>query len=416
MASKSFEGIIVGGGIIGTAVCMTLAKRTNASLALLEAEPELALHQTSRNSGVIHSGLYYRPGSLKARTCVRGREALYRFCQEHGIEHERCGKIVVASEKSELGALKRLWKRGEANGLSGLKFLTKEEIRDYEPNAQGEAALYVPQTGIVDFKQVAEKFAQEARRYGAVIITSSKVFGFQRKGESFLIESTSGTYQCRFLVNTAGLYSDRIAKLCGLESPVRIIPFRGEYYELVAERRALVRNLIYPVPDPRFPFLGVHFTRLIDGRVEAGPNAVLSLKRTGYSKFSFSFKDTFQTLAFPGFWRLAVRYFGTGLKEFCRSLSKSKFTKALQRLVPEVRKEDLVEAPSGVRAQAVDRGGFLLDDFKLIVEEGMVHVLNAPSPAATACLAIAETIANTVIRKAGLKSLSLPLLEELLGS
>jgi len=397
------DGIVVGGGIVGTAVAMTLSKRTYARIILIEAEKELAQHQTGRNSGVIHSGLYYRPGSLKAATCVRGREALYSFCAEHGIKHERCGKLVVATSEEELSALRELARRGEANGLSGLRVLRAEEIRAYEPEASGVAALLVPQTGIVDFTEVARAYAAEAERSGARIVTGAEFLGMKNRDGEFVVETTSGNFNCRFIVNTAGLYSDRIARRCGLRPRVRIIPFRGEYYELVPQRRFLVRNLIYPVPDPRFPFLGVHFTRQVNGKVEAGPNAVLALKRTGYGRFSCSLRDALEIFSYPGFWKLAGRYLPTGLAEFHRSLSKRAFTSALKRLVPAVREEDLLPAPSGVRAQAVDTTGALVDDFCILEVPGQIHVLNAPSPAATASLAIADVIAERVIKGVGLK-------------
>jgi L-2-hydroxyglutarate oxidase len=384
---------IIGGGIVGLATAHALAAGPLGAPLVLEAEDRVAAHQTGHNSGVIHSGLYYRPGSLKARNCVEGRAAMVRFCAEHGIAHECCGKIVIATAASELPALDELARRAEANGLAGVRRIGPEEIREREPHATGIAGLLVPETGIVDFADVARTLARLVETAGGTIQTGARVVAVRRDGGALVVETTRGPVRCRHLVNCAGLHSDRVARLCGLATALRIVPFRGEYYELVAERRDLVRHLVYPVPDPRFPFLGVHFTRTIHGGVEAGPNAVLALRREGYSRTSFSARDTGELLAFGGFWRMARRYGRDAVGELYRSLSTRAFVRALQRLVPDLRSADVRRAGSGVRAQAVEPGGALVDDFRIVEADRMIHVLNAPSPAATASLSIGRTIA-----------------------
>lgn len=376
------------------ATAMELTSRPGLSLIVLEAEDRLAVHQTGNNSGVIHSGLYYKPGSLKARNCVEGREAMYRFCQEYGIAHERCGKVVVATRKSELSALEELERRGRANGLQGLRRLSSEEIREYEPHVSGIAGLLVQDTGIVDYVQVTQKFADLVRAAGGEIQTGAQVQGFCHETGGLLLQTPRGEVRCRYLVNCGGLQSDRIARMCGVNPRLQIIPFRGEYYELIPERHYLVKNLIYPVPDPTFPFLGVHFTRMIHGGVEAGPNAVLSFKREGYRPWSFSISDVLETASYIGFWRMSAKYWRTGIGEFHRSFSKQVFVKALQRLIPELRFDDVRRAGAGVRAQAVEPTGLLVDDFRIVEAERMIHVLNAPSPAATASISIGKTIAQ----------------------
>lgn len=393
------EVVVIGGGVVGTATAMALLGRCpGLQLTLLEKEPRLAAHQTGHNSGVIHSGLYYKPGSLKAQNCTTGREALYAFCAERGIAFERCGKVVVAAHAGELPALDELERRGRANGLAGLERLDGAGLRSHEPRVAGIAGLYVPQTGIVDYTAVTEAYAAVIRERGGTVRTSCRVHGVRRLGDGFRLATTQGEIACRFLVNCAGLHSDRVARLCGAEPAVRIVPFRGEYYVVRPERRGLVRHLIYPVPDPAFPFLGVHFTRMIDGELEAGPNAVLALKREGYGRFSISPRDLLETLAYPGFWRLAGRFWRVGLAEYHRSFSKGAFVASLQRLVPEVRAADVVRGGAGVRAQAVDRDGKMVDDFRIVTTERMVHVLNAPSPAATASLSIGQEIAAEVAK------------------
>ncbi len=384
---------VVGGGIVGVATAMAVSAGSRVSLAVVEKEASLAAHQTGNNSGVIHSGLYYKPGSLKARNCTVGREALLRFCESHGIPAERCGKVVVATTEDEIPALDELKRRGDANGLTGLRRLGPEEIREIEPHAVGVAGLFVPQTGIVDYVRVTEAYADEVRTAGGEVMLSAPVIRIVRDGDGMVLETGRGTVRCRFLINCAGLHSDRVARLAGVDPGVRIVPFRGEYYKLVPERHHLVKNLIYPVPDPEFPFLGVHFTRMVGGGVEAGPNAVLALKREGYSRWSFSLGDTFGTFAFPGFWRMARSYWRMGFGEYWRSFSKPAFVKALQRLMPEISSRDLAPGGAGVRAQALDPAGKLLDDFKIVEAERQVHVLNAPSPAATASISIGEAVA-----------------------
>lgn len=389
-----YDVAIIGGGIVGLATALSLVTRLRLSLLVLEAEAELACHQTGHNSGVIHSGLYYKPGSLKAQNCLAGRQALFAFCRDHGIAHEQCGKIVVATNERELPALDELERRGRANGLKGLRRLTPVEIVEHEPHIRGLAGLLVPETGIVDFRQVAQTYAALVREAGGVIQCHARLHQVRRYPTDLVLHTAAGDYRCRHLINCAGLQSDRVARLCGIEPGLQIIPFRGEYYEIVPERHHLIRNLVYPVPDARFPFLGVHFTRTIHGQIEAGPNAVLALKREGYSWLDISLRDLCQVTAFPGFWRMIRKYWRTGCGEMYRSLNKKAFHKALRRLMPDLRLEDIRPAGSGVRAQAVEGNGALVDDFRLVEAERMIHVLNAPSPAATASLSIGQTIAQ----------------------
>jgi L-2-hydroxyglutarate oxidase len=402
MGERGVDVAVIGGGIVGMATAMAVLARRRLSLVVLEKEGRLAAHQTGNNSGVIHSGLYYKPGSLKARNCTVGREALYRFCAERGIPAERCGKVVVATRDEQLPVLDELRRRGEANGLEGLRRLIPEEIREIEPHAAGIAGLLVPQTGIVDYVRVTEAYAEEVRRCGGEVRLDAAVRRIARDGRSMVLETGAGEVRCGSLINCAGLQSDRVARLAGVEPGVRIVPFRGEYYELVPERRNLVRNLIYPVPDPEFPFLGVHFTRMIAGGVEAGPNAVLAFKREGYTRWSFSVPDLLDAFSYLGFWRMAGRYWRMGIGEFWRSWNKAAFVRALQALLPEITDADLVAGGAGVRAQALDGDGKLVDDFRIVETERQVHVLNAPSPAATASLAIGETVAELALRNFGL--------------
>ena len=391
--STIYDVAIIGGGIVGLATAMALTNRGRHSLIVIEAEDHVAAHQTGHNSGVIHSGIYYKPGSLKAKNCVSGRLAMYKFCAEHGIAHENCGKLIVATSPEEIPALDRLEQRGLANGLEGLRRLKVEEIKEYEPHAAGIAALHVPQTGIVDYIGVTEVYAQIVAQAGGVIQTSSRVTGFHANNAEFVLDTPKGEVHCTNLINCAGLQSDRVAKLCGVDPGLQIIPFRGEYYDIVPERQFLVNNLIYPVPDPNFPFLGVHFTRMVKGGVEAGPNAVLAFKREGYT-WAFSLSDSLQYAAFSGFWRMAIKHWRMGFGEIYRSLSKAAFVKALQRLLPELRIEDVHRSGSGVRAQALEPNGQLVDDFRILEAKRMVHVLNAPSPAATASISIGQSIAE----------------------
>lgn len=392
--SQAWDVAIIGGGIVGTATAMALVRRAGVRVVVLEAEPTLAAHQTGHNSGVIHSGLYYKPGSLKARNCVEGREAMYRFCAEHQIPHDRCGKLVVATEPSHLPALEELERRGRANGLEGLRRLRAEELTEYEPAVVGIAGLHVPHTGIVDYTAVTTAFGRIVSEAGGEVWTGARVSSVTRRNGSLVLDTTKGAVESRTLINCAGLQSDRVARLCGVEPGVKIVPFRGEYYELVPERQSLVRNLIYPVPDPRFPFLGVHFTRMIRGGIEAGPNAVLAFRREGYRRNSFSIRDSLEMFAYMGFWKMAAKYWLMAVGEWHRSFSKRAFVKALQGLIPELRDEDVYPSGAGVRAQALDPQGALLDDFRIVEAEQMVHVLNAPSPAATASISIGEAIAG----------------------
>jgi len=393
------DAVIVGGGIVGLASALALlARRPDASVVVLEKEPGLAAHQTGRNSGVVHAGLYYKPGSLKATLCTRGRTLLERFCEEHGVPLERCGKVVVATGEEELPRLAELERRARENGLRGARRIGPDELREREPHARGVSALFVAETGIVDYKEVAGAYAREIARRGGEVRTGARVTRIEARPDAVVVGHGSGDIEARVLVGCAGLASDRIARLAGMAPTVAIIPFRGEYWMLAPERSSLVRNLLYPVPDPAFPFLGVHFTRRIGGGVEAGPNAVLALAREGYRRTSFDARDAWDTLAWPGFWRMARRHWRSGMDEQWRSLSKRAFAHACAALVPELRPEDLRPGGAGVRAQAVKRDGSLVDDFVIAEDRRMVHVLNAPSPAATASLAIGEEIAARAAR------------------
>lgn len=391
---------MVGGGIVGLATALKLLEQRPASRVLvIEKEEIIASHQTSNNSGVIHSGLYYKPGSLKALNCIRGYDMLVAFCRQHGVPFELCGKIVVATTENELPLLKNLFDRGQQNGLQGLRMLAAAELREYEPHVAGLSGLFVPQTGIVDYTVVAEKYAELILQRGGEIVTGEKVIRLVPEASKVVIVSSRQTRTASVVVNCAGLYSDRVAAMTSKRMNVRIIPFRGEYYKLKKEKEYLVRNLIYPVPDPAFPFLGVHFTRMMRGGVEAGPNAVLALKREGYTKSAFSLNDVAETFAWPGFRKVARRYWRTGLAEMYRSFSKAAFTKALQKLIPEITEADLVDGGAGVRAQACDREGGLVDDFLILEEQHVVNVCNAPSPAATSSLSIGETVARLALKQ-----------------
>jgi L-2-hydroxyglutarate oxidase LhgO len=396
---------IVGGGIVGLATALALTEaRPRLRLAILDKEPRLAAHQTGHNSGVIHSGAYYRPGSLKARLCVEGARLMKRFCDEHAIRWEECGKLIVATRPEEQPRLAALHERGTANGLRGLKVLAPEEVREHEPHCRAVRALLVPETGIVDYGQVAGRLAALLQARGAEILTGARVTAIARQADGLTLETPRGPVPARRLVNCAGLYSDRVARMTGARPEVRIIPFRGEYYLIRPERRWLVRNLIYPVPDPEFPFLGVHFTRTIHGEVEAGPNAVLAFAREGYTLGTVRAGETLQALAYRGFWNMARRYWRMGCYEMYRSMSRAAFVRSLQRLVPAIRPEDVARGGAGVRAQAVSPDGSLVDDFRISVGASAVHVVNAPSPAATASLAIGRHIAALAAEAFGLGS------------
>jgi len=387
---------IIGGGIIGVATAMALAERGDWSVVILEAEDRLAAHQSGRNSGVIHAGLYYPPGSDKAILCAQGRILLYDFCRTHGIAYEQCGKLVLATSRDELVRLDAIEQRGRANGLEGLRRLDYDEIREIEPNAFGPGALFIPQTGIVDFAEVTCVMARLAAERGVQITTGARVTRIAEARDSIVIVTSAGSVRCRMLVACAGLHADRIARMAGLDPACAIIPFRGEFYELLESRRDLVRNLIYPVPDPALPFLGVHFTRTIRGAIELGPNAVLALSRNGYRRSSVNARDAAEAIAFRGFWRMAFQHGRSGFDELRRSWSKRLFARDARRLLPRLAESDLRFGRSGLRAQAVDRQGNLMKDFHFVENDRMIHVLNAPSPAATASIAIGRRIAERV--------------------
>jgi L-2-hydroxyglutarate oxidase len=402
---KRFDCIVIGGGIVGLAVAWTiLQRRPDIHIAVLEKEDDWARHQTGRNSGVIHSGIYYKPGSLKAKLCREGSRRMVEFCDIHGIPYQICGKVIVATTMSELPRLDNLYQRGIANGLE-VKKLSAPEVREIEPRVDCLAGILVPSTGIVDFAAVCRKLAELIRSRGGSLWLNNKVERFRTDSTEGVLETSQGALAARWIVNCAGLHSDRVAELAGEKPPARIVPFRGEYYELKAEKRQLVRNLIYPVPDPQFPFLGVHFTRMIDGSVHAGPNAVLSLKREGYQRTSFDLRDFTETMTYPGFWRLAAKHAKYGIEEMYRSFSKKAFVRSLQRLIPEIREEDLESGEAGVRAQALRPDGGLVDDFLIVKGANAIHVCNAPSPAATASLEIGRVIANNIPEFSGVGAL-----------
>ena len=393
---------IIGGGIVGLATAYRLGERfPGAQIRVLEKEDAVGRHQTGHNSGVLHSGLYYKPGSLRARLAVAGIRQMAEFCRENGIAHEICGKLVVAADETEVPRLRELEKRGTANGLEGLRWLDGSEMREIEPHVGGVAALRVPQEGIVDYTAVCDTLAAKLSERGARVETGARVKRLRRQSATWIAETTAGEFEADFLINCAGLHCDRVAQLAGERREVRIVPFRGEYYKLRPERQHLVRNLIYPVPDPRFPFLGVHFTRLIHGGIEAGPNAVLAFAREGYRKTDFNARDLADALTYAGFWRFLRRYPSMCWYELRRSFSRQLFCRSLQRLVPEIQAGDLDTGGSGVRAQAIAPEGELVQDFRLIARPNALHVLNAPSPAATASLAIGAEIAAMAEQAAG---------------
>jgi (S)-2-hydroxyglutarate dehydrogenase len=395
-----YDIIIVGGGIVGLATGLkALEKNPALKVLIIEKEKEVARHQTGNNSGVIHSGLYYKPGSLKAKNCIDGYNMLIDFCNVNEIPYELCGKIVVATDADELPLLKNLYDRGAQNGLKNFRMLNAEELKEYEPHVAGLAGFFVPQTGIVDYKVVAEKYAELIRKKGGTLIFGEKVEDVKSSGAHSIVVTNKNEHEAKLIINCAGLYSDKIARLTSEKVNVKIIPFRGEYYKLKVEKESLVKNLIYPVPDPNFPFLGVHFTRMMKGGVEAGPNAVLAFSREGYKKSDINLAELAESLAWPGFQKVAKKYWKTGLGEMYRSFSKAAFTKALQKLIPEIQEEDLVEGGAGVRAQACDRIGGLVDDFLIIEEKQAVNVCNAPSPAATSSLSIGKTVAELALKK-----------------
>jgi len=402
MSDEHCDVVVIGGGIVGLSVAMEATRRfPHLRLAVLEKEAQVGSHQSGHDSGVIHSGVYYKPGSVKARTCVEGAAAMIDFCRVHSISHKVCGKVIVATSGEELPRLNELLARGRANGIPGLRMLNREQLREIEPHAAGVAALHVPGTGITDYTLVCQKYVEIIQTQGGRVKTSAKVTSIRQKTSETLLETTAGTFTAKSVVNCAGLFSDRISSLAGDCHEVRIVPFRGEYYDVIPHKQTLVRGLIYPVPDPRFPFLGVHFTRRIHGGVDAGPNAIFALKREGYRRGDFSLEDTLGSLSFPGFWRMAMKHWQSGAGEIQRAINKSRFVRALQKLVPEIRGADLVPGGSGVRAQAVNRAGQLVDDFQFTHSGNMLHLYNVPSPAATASIAIGRSIVDLAARSFG---------------
>lgn len=389
-----YDVAIVGGGIVGLSTGMALAKQyPQFKIVVIEKEKSIACHQTGRNSGVIHSGIYYKPGSLKARFAREGNRELVNFCKTYGIPYEMCGKVIVAVDKQELELMENLYKRGLENGLR-VKKIGREELLELEPHVNGIGAIHVLDCGIVDYKKVAQTYKRLIEKYDNEFRFSTKVENVYENSDGVAIETNRGTIKARYLINCAGLYSDKLAKMAGLETGMKIVPFRGEYYELAKEKEHLVKNLIYPVPNPSFPFLGVHLTRMVTGGVHAGPNAVLAFRREGYKKTDVHMKELFEVLMYPGFWKMALPNVKEGFHELIRSLFKKAFLKSLQRLVPEIQMNDIVPSSSGVRAQALTRDGRLVDDFAIFQGKRSIHVCNAPSPAATASLMIGQEIAK----------------------
>ena len=394
METKDYDVAIIGGGIVGLSTAMQLKGKRfpHWQVAVLEKEADLAGHQTGHNSGVLHSGIYYRPDSQKARFCVGGLQSLLRFCDENEIEYQQCGKVIIATSQEELNRLQNLHERGTANGVPGLEMIGPERLKEIEPHAAGIQALWAPYTGIIDYRKVAQAYAGRFQEYGGDIFTGAPVRKMTRYPGGLVLETPSGSLKAKRVINCAGLYADRVAEMMGERVDLRIIPFRGEYFTLRPESQHLVKGLIYPVPDPRFPFLGVHYTLSIHGHVEAGPNAVLAMRREGYRKSDWNLGESWGTFSFPGFWKMSARYWRIGLKELRRSYNKKLFVRDLQRLLPEIQETDLAPGGAGVRAQAVSRAGALLDDFHIVQGRDAVHVLNAPSPGATSSLAIGAHI------------------------
>ena len=393
--------LIIGGGIVGLSTAHQLLKlNNNITVTILEKENGVAKHQTGNNSGVIHSGIYYKPGSLKAQNCLRGYDMLIDFCKAENIKYELCGKVVVAIKPEEIAGLEALYQRGIQNGLSGLRFLNKDEIKQYEPNCTGIKGVFVPQTGIVDYKQIAVKLAENiGKNPNGNIVLNSKINAIVGNEHGAVVHTDDQRYEANLVINCAGLYCDKVAAMAGEKLNMKIIPFRGEYYSIKPEKAHLVKNLIYPVPDPNFPFLGVHFTRRISGEIEAGPNAVFAFQREGYKKTDFKWSEFWESISFAGFRKVASKYWKTGLGEYHRSYFKPAFVKALQQLVPAIQEDDLVPAGAGVRAQACDKDGGLIDDFYIQESTSFIHVLNAPSPAATSSLSIGLEVAERAMKK-----------------
>ena len=393
MASRTYDFAVIGGGIVGLATAMKLTQDfPGHGVVVMEKEPEVAQHQSGHNSGVMHAGIYYAPGSQKANFCSSGGAMLRRFCDDHGIEYKMCGKVIVAIDESELPGLEELHRRGTANGAEGLEIIGPERLRELEPHAAGIRAVHSPNTGVVDYTRVASALATQVVENGGELLTGTEVRAASQRDGRVYLETTQGEMATRHVINCAGLHADAVARAMGMDVGLRIIPFRGEFYSLRPERSSLVNGLIYPVPNPKLPFLGVHFIKRIDGSVKAGPNAVLAFAREGYRKTDFDAREVWGILTYPGFWRLSRVHWRSALREQYRSRVKTAFLRSIQALVPEVRKEDLASPGAGVRAQAVDRKGMLLQDFSVVRSNNAIHVLNAPSPAATACLAIARHI------------------------
>ena len=391
-----YDYAIVGGGIVGLATaCELLARHPGSSLLLVEKEANWAAHQSGRNSGVIHSGIYYKPGSLKAKLGREGNRSMVAFCREHGIAHAVCGKLVVATSEDEIARLNTLGDRGRENGID-VRRVSPAEAKEMEPNIRCVAALVVPSTGIADYVAVCGRLAAIARERGGDLRLETRLLAVTHDGNTRRLRTSAGDFECRLLVTCAGLHSDRVARLDGADPGARVIPFRGEYYELVPEKRHLVRGLVYPVPDPRFPFLGVHLTKAVDGGVHAGPNAVLAFAREGYGKLDINLRDLAEIAGYSGFWSIAGRFWKDGASEMARSFSKSRFTRSVQAMLPEVTARDLVPARAGVRAQVVTPDGAIVDDFRIVRGEGALHVCNAPSPAATASLEIAKAVCDQI--------------------
>ncbi|MFU0790568.1 MAG: L-2-hydroxyglutarate oxidase [Virgibacillus proomii] len=389
-----YDYIVIGGGIVGLATAWQLKKQAKAAnIAVLEKEADWALHQTGRNSGVLHSGVYYQPGSLKAKLAIKGRNSMIQFCQQYDVPYEVCGKVIVATNEQEFPAMEKLYQRGRKNGLTIMK-LHQEQVKEHEPHVRSVGGLYIPSTGIVNYQEVANRLVELLRQKGVDFVLNTEVMRVHEQMEQVIIETNHQTYTAKNMINCAGLYSDELVKQSGIITDVKIIPFRGEYFTLKESKRYLVKNLIYPVPNPKYPFLGIHLTRMINGEVHAGPNAVVSLKKEGYQKRDIDIKEAFATLSFPGFWRLAKDNISVGMMEMSRSIYKGLFVRSLQRLVPDIQANDIVKADAGVRAQAMLKDGQLLDDFFMISGKRMTHVCNAPSPAATAALEIGKIIAK----------------------
>jgi (S)-2-hydroxyglutarate dehydrogenase len=393
-----YDVVVIGAGLVGLSTAYELKSKNNSMrILILEKENDVAIHQSGHNSGVIHSGIYYKPGSLKAKNCIEGYHSIIEFAKEYGIRYDLCGKIIVATNEQEIPLLENIYSRGVQNGLKNLTYLTRDEFREIEPHCEGVKAIKVPQTGIIDYPAVAKTLKRLYQDLGGEILHDQMVSGIQQEKESIVVKTKTHEFHTKKVISCAGLYSDKMSKLTNPDNDLKIIPFRGEYYKLNDNKKHLVKHLIYPVPDPNFPFLGVHFTRMVDGNIEAGPNAVLAFKREGYKFSDFDLSETFDTLSWPGFWKIVAKYGNTGMGEMYRSLSKAAFTKALQKLIPEIKENDLVPGGAGVRAQACSREGILIDDFDIVKSGNIVHVRNAPSPAATSCLSIGKKISDILI-------------------